>query len=68
MGSVSVINLLIVLVVLLVWVIPLAKLLSRLGFNQAWALLSFIPIAGVVLLWVIAFVQWPIADAKERRS
>lgn len=50
-----------VLMVLLA-VIPFWKLYSRAGFSGAWALLAVIPLAPIVLLWVIAFIRWPDVD------
>ncbi len=50
------------------WVVQLLitmKALSRLGFSPAWAALGLFPLAGLIGLWVLAFVRWPIRDAKE---
>lgn len=49
-------------------ILILMRALSRFGFSPAWALVSVIPLAGLVALWIIAFVRWPIPDSKELMS
>jgi hypothetical protein len=56
---------LILLLIELLWVTPLWRLLRRIGYSPAWALIAFIPPLWLVLLWVLAFAQWKIADAGE---
>lgn len=46
--------------------VPLYKLLPRAGMNPMWALVSLVPIAGIALLWVVAFRRWPGDDISER--
>lgn len=66
MGGLSLIHILIFVIIAAVWVVPCAIILGRLGFSRLWALLALLPLAGIVLFWVIAFIEWPIADARER--
>ena len=40
-------------------VIPLWRVLSRIGFAGAWSLAALVPFGGPVLLWVVAFTRWP---------
>ncbi len=40
-------------------VVPVWKILGRLGFNGAWALISIIPPANIIALWLLAFGKWP---------
>jgi hypothetical protein len=47
-----------------IWVVPLYRLLPRAGMNANLAFIAVIPIAGLVLLWVLAFSRWP-GDAGE---
>jgi hypothetical protein len=47
--------------VLLVW--PLWRVCSRAGFPGALALLAIIPLGLIVLLFVLAFAEWP---ARQR--
>jgi uncharacterized membrane protein YhaH (DUF805 family) len=39
--------------------IPIAKVLSRVGFSGWWSLLAVVPLVGLIMLWVFAFIQWP---------
>ena len=40
-------------------VVPVWKILGRMGFNSLWALISIIPLANVIGLWLLAFTPWP---------
>ena len=53
-------------IVVALWIVPLWKLLDRLGYRGAWALVTIIPPAVIVLLWVVAIRRWPIPDADEQ--
>jgi len=66
MGGLSFIHILIFATIIGAWVIPCAIILGRLGFSRLWALLTVLPLATIVLFWVIALIEWPIADARER--
>lgn len=47
------------LVYILLLVVPVAKILGRMGFSQLWAIVALIPLVNLILLWVLAFVEWP---------
>ena len=36
-----------------------SRVLSRAGFSGWWALLALVPILNLVMLWVFAFIDWP---------
>lgn len=57
-------HLIILAIIWAVWIVPLYRILGRLGFAKWWAFLAFPP-AGMVILWVLAFTRWQIADAYE---
>lgn len=40
-------------------VFPWWRIISRAGLPGPLALLAIIPVANLVLLWVIAFIDWP---------
>jgi hypothetical protein len=52
------------LVVVIVFIVPLWKILTKAGFNGAWSLLTFVPLVNIIALWVFAFSEWP----KGRRD
>ncbi len=44
--------------------IPMARILRRMGYSRAWALLWLIPLVNIVALWILAFSKWP-REAEE---
>jgi hypothetical protein len=56
---------LVVGLVLLVW--PLWRVCSRAGFPGALALLALIPVGLIVLLFVLAFAEWPALRRTARQ-
>ena len=68
MGSFSVWHLLIVLIFLSIYVVPIALILRKAGYSMAWAILSIVPLFGVILLWVLALNKWPIERALSERT
>jgi len=60
MGSFSFAHSLIVLVLFFViFLVPIAKILSKAGYSGAWCLIWFVPIVNIIMLWVFAFADWP---------
>lgn len=51
---------LIILVWLAVFIVPAWRIVGKAGFPGAFALLAVIPLVNVVMLWVFAFVKWPV--------
>ena len=49
----------------LVFVIPISKVLRRVGFSGWWSILAVLPLVGIIALWVFAFVRWPIERAAR---
>jgi hypothetical protein len=51
------------LIVILIWFLlvgwPISKILRRMGFSGWWVILSFVPLANFIGLWVIAVTPWP---------
>jgi hypothetical protein len=43
----------------ILWAVPLWRLLPRAGMNRNLAFLGFVPLAGTILLWVLALRSWP---------
>jgi hypothetical protein len=38
---------------------PIARILGRLGYSKAWAILAFVPLVNWIALWVLAYAKWP---------
>jgi len=49
-----------VILAAILWVIPLWQILKKSGRSGAWSLVSLFAPAGLVLLYVIAFSEWPV--------
>jgi hypothetical protein len=49
-------------------VIPFFQIFRRTGRSGWWALLMFIPIVNIVVLWVLAFTRWPALDRAKGSS
>ncbi len=47
-----------------VMVVPIAKILGRIGFNQWWAAVAIVPMVNLIFLWIFAFIDWP----REREA
>lgn len=56
-------------IVMLVWIfgigVPVAKILGRLGYSKALAILAFIPLINIVALWLLANGTWPNVTERE---
>jgi uncharacterized membrane protein YhaH (DUF805 family) len=57
-------QLLFILAYILLFMVPIWKIVSKAGFSGAWALLALIPLINIIMLWVFAFVRWP--NVEER--
>ena len=49
---------------LLFTVIPFWMIFKKAGFHPALALLMIVPLANIVMLFVLAFARWPALGAK----
>jgi len=54
------------LLIVAVKVLIFCKIFSKAGFSWALGLLILVPIANIVILFVLAFAEWPIQ--RELRS
>jgi len=46
-------------IVLVIYVIPVVKILHKAGYSGWWCLLIFVPLVNIIMLWVFAFASWP---------
>ncbi|MGF6260533.1 membrane protein implicated in regulation of membrane protease activity [Paraburkholderia youngii] len=66
MGALSIWHWLVfVLVVVIAEIIPLWLILKKAGYAGVWALLAFIPVVNVVLLWFIALARCPALNSRQ---
>lgn len=48
---------------------PIGRILSRMGFSPVWSIFVVFPLVNLILLWVVALIDWPQRDhnpATER--
>jgi hypothetical protein len=64
MGSFSIWHWLIILIYVAIIIVPCWRIVSKAGYPGAWSLLALVPLVNVILLWVFAFVRWPIERAS----
>ena len=65
MASLSMWHWIILLIFLAIYIVPLWRILNKAGFHGALAFLSLIPLVNIVLLWVFAFVKWPVERSSK---
>jgi hypothetical protein len=65
MGGLSVFHLLIVIVILILYFVPIVKILQKAGYSGWWCLIVFVPLANVVMFYVFAFANWPVLRDKR---
>ena len=59
-GSISIWQLLIVVVILFLSLWPTCRILNRAGYSRWWVLTMYVPLINIILIWVFAFSDWPI--------
>jgi len=67
MGSISLVHWIIVLIILLVYLLPIIKILQKAGYSGWWCILLFIPIVNIVFLWIFAYSDWPSLRGAQGR-
>ena len=50
------------LVMMVVFIVPYFKIYQRTGQSGWMALLQFVPLVNIVMLYILAFGNWPIED------
>lgn len=53
------------LFIAIIVIIPFWRIFKRAGYPGAFGLLAIIPFAGIVLLYVLAFMPWPSLKRME---
>ena len=65
MGTISIWHIAIVLIALST-IIPIARILKRVGLSGWWTIVYLIPCVGWFGLWVFAFARWPAVEPSSR--
>jgi hypothetical protein len=48
-----------------IYIIPFWMIFKKAGFSPWFALLLFIPLANIIILYVLAFAQWKVAPLPQ---
>lgn len=64
MGSFSIWHWLVILIFILVFFVPLWKIVGKTGHPAVLSLLFLIPVANILLVWFLALSKWPALERK----
>jgi membrane protein DedA with SNARE-associated domain len=64
MGSFSIFHWLIALIWCVIFIFPAWKIATKAGFPGALSLLMLIPVVNIILIWVFAFIKWPVEKSN----
>ena len=42
--------------------IPIARILTRIGYSKWWTIVYFIPFVNIIGIWILAYSRWPAVD------
>ena len=59
MGSWSIWHWVTFIVAVILILYPVGRILSRIGFSPFWSILTFVPLANIAGLWILALSSWP---------
>ena len=65
MGGLSIWHWLVVVIIWTIWIVPLYKILGRIGWARGWSFVALFPPFGMVLLWCIALGRWGAIDSDR---
>jgi hypothetical protein len=65
MGTIGPLELIITLPILILFIVPFWKIFSKAGFNGWLSLLMLVPGVNIILLFYLAFAEWPILKGPK---
>lgn len=63
-GALGVSWLLTMLIMLFIVIFPMWRIVNKAGLPGPLALLMIFPVLNIVMLWVFAFVKWPVEKTE----
>jgi len=60
MGTFSVWHWVVVLMMIVGFAWPMWRIVGKTGYHPALSLLSWVPLANILLFWYLAFAKWPV--------
>jgi hypothetical protein len=64
MDEISIWHLVVAALVVFLWIFPLWRIIERTGRHPALALFGLFPLTALILLWWLAYTNWPAVDGK----
>ena len=54
--------------VLIIWafIAVFGRILNRAGYSRWWLVIVVVPLLNLIMLWVFAFANWPVARPREQ--
>jgi hypothetical protein len=68
MGGLSIWHLILLALIVLVFIYPIGKILSRAGWSPWLSLLWLVPVLNIAMLWAFALGEWPALDEARDLS
>jgi hypothetical protein len=62
MQSISIWHALFVIAFIVALSIPIARILTRIGYSKWWTIVYFIPFVNIVGIWTLAYSRWLAVD------
>jgi uncharacterized membrane protein YhaH (DUF805 family) len=47
------------MLILVLYFVPVVKILRKAGYSGWWCLIAFVPIVNIIMFYVFAFADWP---------
>jgi len=66
-GGISLWQLLIIIMAIL-YPFVIFRIVSKAGYRGWWALVIFVPVLNLIMLWVFAFAKWPVEQDQTIHS
>ena len=64
MDALGITELIVIVVTVAIFIIPFWQICAKAGFSPWLSLLLFVPVINLLLLYYLAFANWPILDRK----
>lgn len=58
----------IVLIVCLIVIFVYGPIAKKAGFSKWWSIALIVPLLNIILIWVFAFIKWPIEELQTNSS
>lgn len=62
-GGISLWQPLLIIGVTLIPVLIYGPIAKKADYSRLWSLMFFVPILNIIIVWVFAFIKWPVENA-----